>query len=69
MKIEIINDGKGKFQSFEAKIEIEASTGMGFFISQFEAYGETEKEARDNLTILLNEITKKIKQVNETKNK
>jgi hypothetical protein len=45
MKIELYNDGKGKWQSFEAR----CTTWDGCSTNIIEAYGATEKEAYDNL--------------------
>lgn len=61
--IEVTNDGKGKHQSFEARIvfpmSIRASLG---WIGEFEivGLGETEAEAKDNLNRMLVELRTKI---------
>lgn len=47
--IKVHHDGKGKYQSWEAMMDVNASEGMYHGNAQLCGYGATEQEAVDNL--------------------
>lgn len=61
VRIKYENDGKGKWQSVSARIEVD---GDDYFLPGIQGLGETEEEAKEdlknNLSPLLGEIEKLI---------
>lgn len=51
----IHNDGKEKYQSFEASVDV-----SGAYVY---AYGETQEEAIDNLKIEVSQLTRRLQSV------
>ena len=63
MKIEIHNDGKGKYQSWEAKAILNHEVTNAWSIMEVEAYGATEQEARQNLGKLIKSLVQDLTQI------
>lgn len=62
--IKIHNDGKGKYMSWEARLECDSSVVEGspaFASFYFRGYGETEQEAVEDLKRLVGAIVENLK--------
>lgn len=64
--IDIHNDGKGKYQSVEAKLDIDGSFDIMFHNNEMNlvGYGYTETEAIENLNKCLEKIKENLNSVN-----
>jgi hypothetical protein len=65
MSIETYNDGKEKYQSWEATFEQSGSTPMGHYNSDFMGYGKTEEEAKLNLVEQVDNLIKNLKRIKD----
>jgi len=63
--IETKNDGKEKYQSWEAEIEDNGSDGMGHYNVIFTGYGATEYESKMNVIQQVDNLIKKLKRVKD----
>ena len=62
MKIQLYNDQEGKKQSFETSGEVEDSFDIGYFTTQLNAFGPTDKQSFSNLLKIAKQA---INQINE----
>ena len=63
--IETKNDGKERYQSWEAKTIQNGSDGMGHYDAHFTGYGETEYEAKQNLIQQVDNLIKNLKRIKD----
>lgn len=63
--IETKNDGKGKCQSWEAKIVDDSLSGMGNYSASFTGYGSTEYESKINAINQVDILIKKLKRLKD----
>lgn len=59
------NDGKEKYQSWEAEFEQSGSDGMGHYNSDFTGYGATEYDAKVNLLQQVDNLIKNLKRIKD----
>ena len=64
LDIFVENDGKGRWQSFTAKVDLKIPH---LFNSEIEAYGDSEKEAKDNLINMVEDIIHSVSNINKTR--
>ena len=64
LDIFVENDGKGRWQSFTAKVDLKIPH---IFDSEIEAYGDSEKEAKDNLINMVEDIIHSVSNINKTR--
>ena len=64
LDIFIENDGKGRWQSFTAKADLKIPH---LFNSEIEAYGDSEKEAKDNLINMVEDIIHSVSNINKAR--
>lgn len=64
LEVIIENDGKGRWQSFTAKVDLRIPH---LFNSEIEAYGADEKEAKDNLASMVEDIKHSVYNINKTR--
>jgi hypothetical protein len=63
--IEIKNDGKEKYQSWEAETIQDGCDGMGHYGAHFTGYGATENEAKENLIQQVDNLIKNLKRIKD----
>ncbi len=63
--IETKNDGKEKYQSWEAEIIDNGGDGMGNYNVFFTGYGATEHESKMNVIQQVDNLIKKLKRVKD----
>lgn len=64
--IETKNDGKEKYQSWEAEVQQDGSDGMGHYDAHFTGYGATEYEAKQNVVQQVDNLIKNLKRIKDT---
>ena len=64
LNIFVENDGKGRWQSFKAKVDLKIPH---LFDSEIEAYGDSEKEAKDNLINMVEDIIHSVSNINKAR--
>ncbi len=65
LDIFVENDGKGRWQSFTAKVDLKIP--HLFINSEIEAYGDSEKEAKDNLITMVEDIIHSVSNINKAR--
>lgn len=63
MTVELLDDKKGRHQSFEAKLFINEVDGMGSRDLWLNGYGSTESEAKENLLLQAEKLTKEMQAI------
>ena len=64
LDIFIENDGKGRWQTFAVKVDLKIPH---LFNSEIEAYGDSEKEAKDNLINMVEDIIHSVSNINKAR--
>ena len=64
LDIFVENDGKGRWQSFTAKVDLKIPR---LFDSEIETYGYSEKEAKDNLINMVEDIIHSVSNINKAR--
>lgn len=59
------NDGKEKYQSWEAETVQDGFDGMGYYNAHFTGYGATEYKAKHNLIQQVDNLIKKLKRIKD----
>ena len=63
--IETKNDGKERYQSWEAEIRDDGGDGMGHYYANFTGYGANEHESKMNVIQQVDNLIKKLKRVKD----
>lgn len=63
--ITVTDDKKEKYQSFEANVNQDGSTGMGHYNASFTGYGANEYEAKQNLIDQVDNLIKNLKRIKD----
>ena len=64
LNIFVENDGKGRWRSFTAKVDLKIPH---LFDAEIEAYDYSEKEAKDNLTNMVEDIIHSVSNINKAR--